>query len=107
MLPLLGLITGAAAEDVTIMTYCGPWGSCTSETAMWHSILGHFRINANEGCRDPPDVPYLNSICFDWGNQRAHFFYDNHPKRCLQQWTSHPLFLFTSMQRWREVACTW
>ena len=108
LLPLLGLITGAAAEDVDIVTYCDPFSGCTSQTAMWHSIWGHFRINANEGCRDArPDVPGLNSICFDWGNQRAHFYYDNQGKRCLRQWSSNSLFGSTSMQRWKEAACTW
>ncbi len=106
-LSLMGLIASGAADDVTILTYCGGAVFCDSANSMWHTSFGQFPIDANEGCRDPPWVPYLNSICFDWGNQRGHFYYDNHPKRCLQQWTSNALTSQLSMQRWKEVSCTW
>lgn len=107
MLPLAGLIARVAADELTVLTHCGI-GACDSSKAMWHSMMGQFPINANEGCRDPPDVPSLNSICFDWGNGRAHFYYDNQPKRCLQKWTSNGLnWPDLSMQGWKEVTCTW
>lgn len=64
----------AAADSMTVHTVCPIIGNCDSRIGTWHSAFGNYLINADEGCRDPPDVPGMNRICMDWGNGRAHFF---------------------------------
>jgi hypothetical protein len=56
----------------------------------------------------------MNNICIDWAQNRAHFYFDNQGKRCLQhqEWIpddtcsgTPQCSSYTSI--WREVACTW
>jgi hypothetical protein len=102
---LAPLFTLAAADYMNVKTSCGPW-TCSS-SGVWHSAYGAYPIDANEGCRDPPDVPGMNSICMDWGSKRAHFFFDNQPKRCLVKGPDTSCGNWDCYSQWSEVACTW
>jgi len=104
-LPLLA--AHAAADQVLVYTTCGL--VCNSQHAIWNTNFGHYRIDANEGCRSSGQVPSLRSFCFDWGRERAHFFFSGQGKRCLKMRSSLG-FGHTgvgSAQRWVEVPCTW
>jgi hypothetical protein len=109
LLPLVGLISPVAmADDLTVFLYCD--SRCHAESGMWHSMLGQYAINAEAGCRYNGDtgIPYLEEICFDWINNRGHFYYQNGPKRCLQQWSSVEISLaHGALKRWKEVGCSW
>jgi hypothetical protein len=111
----LALATGAAADRMLTTTSCPNigLGACNSQ-GEWISAYGNFFLDANEGCRDPPDVPGMWSICMDWGNGRAHFFFDGQAKRCLKRTGADfdvgpcaDTSRHCSRQWWEEVACTW
>ncbi|KAK4124568.1 hypothetical protein N657DRAFT_644806 [Parathielavia appendiculata] len=84
--------------------------SCDSE-GYWYTAFGSYRIDANEGCRDPPDVPSMNTICMDWGNKRGHFYFDGQAKRCIRMTSDTPFGCgpgaTCAFSNWDEVSCTW
>ncbi|KFY64055.1 hypothetical protein V496_03488 [Pseudogymnoascus sp. VKM F-4515 (FW-2607)] len=109
----LALATGAAADRLMTTTSC-PWTGRCNSSGEWISAFGTHWLDANEGCRDPPDVPGMTSICMDWGNGRGHFYFENQGKRCLKK--TGPDFDVgpcgdttkqCSRQWWDEVAYTW
>lgn len=109
----LALATSVTADRMKTSTKCPAEGGCDSQ-GEWISAFGTYPLDANEGCRDPPDVPGLLSICMDWGDGRAHFFFENQPKRCLKKTGADfdvgpcsGSFYTCSKQWWDEVACTW
>jgi len=113
---LASLAASATADSMRVDTWC-TLTQCNSGTARWDSAYGSYWLDANEGCRDPPNVPGMNSICMDWGNKRAHFFFDNQPKRCLRMTEDYEWNAFADCNRglgpscrrsiWSEVACNW
>ena len=116
-LSFLALATTIVADEMTVLTYCHWTGTfCSSAWGLWRSAYGSYWIDANEGCRDP-DPPGMNTICMDWGNSRAHFYFDGQGKRCLTKWSDLGIGSCDSgdyngsgscsIQKWKEVACTW
>lgn len=43
---------------------CKKWGTFTTDHASW-------RMDPSDGCR-ATDVPFMEGICIDWFQQRAH-----------------------------------
>jgi hypothetical protein len=80
------LVTTVAADAMVSYTMC--LGPCYSWRAIWYTSFGAFTVDASEGCRDPPDVPGMWSLCMDWGNSRGHFMMDGQPKRCIRKQAS-------------------
>ena len=111
--PLVALV---AADYMVVNTICLLGSGCTSQNGMWYSGYGTYPINANDGCRNPGEIPAMYSICVDWANPRGHFFFNGQPKRCLRKtedgeyWCPSPApRLIPTCYRsvWSEVACTW
>ena len=101
----------AVADELTTVSWYW-WWNWFHPYGLWTTGYGTYPVNPEEGCRDPADVPGLNSVCFDWGNKRAHFYFDNQNKRCLSQWHWADIGPcvdnnYCSIQRWVEVPCTW
>ncbi len=109
---LAPLVTLAAADSMVVWTVCTT-ESCSNISGTWYTAYGHYYINGSDGCRDPPDVPGMNNICIDWAHARAHFYFDNQPKRCLtlstygQDPSCSNSFSTCFEGVWNEVACTW
>jgi hypothetical protein len=104
---LVSLAALAAADYMDVTTTCPTPFACAS-TGLWHTdFSSYYGIDANEGCRDPPGVPGLNSLCMDWENQRAHFFFDGQGKRCLKKGPDYDCMNGNCRSRWSEVACSW
>ncbi|KAK3899491.1 hypothetical protein C8A05DRAFT_18079 [Staphylotrichum tortipilum] len=106
---LVTLATLAAADYMVVETYCDVF-NCTSQNSVWYTAFGSYPINANEGCRDPSDVPGMNQLCMDWGRQRGHFFFDGQGRRCLRKTEdkeNHCAGAVCHRSIWSEVACTW
>ena len=111
---LLGLAASVTADELDILRTWEPMPGWTGAWGIWHSGYGHYVIDAREGCRDPPDVPAMDSICFDWTNMRAHFYFSGQPKRCLAHWHHYDAGNCGSVAgatcniyKWKEVPCTW
>ncbi|KAK4124570.1 hypothetical protein N657DRAFT_644809 [Parathielavia appendiculata] len=98
------LASFATADYMIARTEC--FARCDSRASTWYTAYGSYWIDANEGCRDPPDVPAMNQICMDWGNQRGHFYFDGQSRRCIRK-TSEWAEGTRAVSRWDEVACTW
>ena len=54
----------------------------------------------------------MYELCLDWAHARAHFYFNNQGKRCLQlDSSSTPSFCPPNHScwdyLWLEVACTW
>lgn len=102
----LAALTAADYMDVT--TTCNNVGNCYSTGTWYTDFAFYYGVDANEGCRDSSAVvPSLRSLCMDWGNQRAHFFFDGEGKRCLRKNPDYQCILATCTGRWKEIACTW
>lgn len=112
-LGLLALATSAAADEVTVLDrYIWDGASRDRHFGVWTTGYGHYDFNGNDGCGGRTAVPGLREYCFGWNAGRAHFYFDDPPKRCLFKWKSTRVLecLRDSnhyMARWKEVACTW
>jgi hypothetical protein len=115
-IPLLALAAAGAADKVTILTKCAPLPGfpCLSHGLWTTDYGGNFFMDAGEGCRNPSGwVPGMNTICWDWGNARGHFYFDGQGKRCIKEFAA----VGTggcgrqgegcTAQRFNEVPCTW
>ena len=101
----------AAADTMTVFVFC-TIGSCNYMDGRWTTAFGTYYVDSRAGCHDPPYVPGLRELCTDWSHARAHFYFDNQPKRCLalQEWNNDPSCSGDSscyVAVWNEVACTW
>jgi hypothetical protein len=95
----------ALADYAVVMTKCAM--SCHSYYA-WVDAFGNYgSFDADEGCRNNPGPPGMQSICWDWGNKRGHFYYTNQPRRCMRELFSKTFNGADALARWEEVACTW
>jgi hypothetical protein len=112
---LVTLAATATADLMRVDTWCDP-SHCDSSTARWTSGFGEYYLNANEGCRDPPNVPSMTQLCVDWGNKRAHFYFEGQPRRCMRMtadydWNAfancHDLVMQCRRSEWTEVSCNW
>ncbi|KAK4149870.1 hypothetical protein C8A00DRAFT_18496 [Chaetomidium leptoderma] len=107
---LAPLVTLAVADYMEVNTFCNSF-ACTSHSGRWHSGYGTYSIDANEGCRDPPDVPGMYRICMDWKSGRGHFLFDRQAKRCLRKTEDKPYRCddpgWCTRSVWSEVACAW
>lgn len=73
--------------------------------------FGTLLVPATAGCHYD-QVPGMPEFCMDWRENRAHFVFDNQPRRCLQRQYSrqddwcqgdrHCTFVI-----FEEVPCTW
>lgn len=110
---LAALAATAAADSMTVYTWCNIF-TCSSTNAVWHASWGDFGLNANGGCRDPPD-PNMYELCMDWNNNRAHFYFYGQGKRCLRKtvdvshnWGSGcGIDVSCYRSEWTEVGCSW
>lgn len=102
----LGTYT-ALADYTLIGTKCRSVGPCQSWN-IWISDFGSYgMLNANDGCRNDPGPPGMQSICWDWGNGRGHFYYVNQSKRCMRRSFSYGVGEGDAFEQWEEVGCTW
>ncbi len=107
---LASFATITAADSFELTTWCGN-GYCDSY-GWWTTCCGRYWVdNANDGCHYGSSyigVPGMNTICMDWNNRRAHFYFDGQAKRCIAQNSELPNSALGGVRAlWLEVLCNW
>ena len=49
----------------------------------------------------------MNTLCMDWNNPRAHFYFDGQGKRCIAQNSESTDQNGVVHAIWLEVLCNW
>ncbi len=105
---LASFATIAAADSFEVGTVCG-YGSCDS-WGWWNTCCGRYWVDdANDGCHYGTyiGVPGMNTLCMDWNNRRAHFYFDGQGKRCIAQNSESTDQHGVVRAIWLEVLCNW
>jgi hypothetical protein len=107
----LAFATAASADRMIVHQYC--LTLICNNPATFITAYGEYNVDASDGCRDP-DVPGMWSLCVDERNARAHFYFDNQPKRCMvetgndwQTCSDDFQWATCSIIYYDEVPCTW
>lgn len=109
---LVAIAAPALADSMDVTTDCYVADPCDSR-ATWHAETGDYHNqNVNDGCRNL-DVYGMTSICVDWHNNRASFYFVGQNKRCMRMthngdeydcpWNDHKC----RDSHWDEVPCDW
>jgi hypothetical protein len=107
---VLGALAAPALADYIIIdTTCTL--SCNS-VGVWHASNAEYSgLNCNTGCRSFNKIHAFDSVCFDWDNKRAHFYFQGQGKRCLREVSREEYlcgpFASCRRQKWDEVRCSW
>lgn len=116
-IPVIALTTLALAKQVTadrlIVSLYNFLGSSTY-TGTFVTDDDSYLIGDVDGCHTNPDVPHMNRLCMDFGNDRGHFQFNGQKRRCLKE-TSNDFQHCSDDFAWAtctklyydEVKCDW
>ncbi|OBT61324.1 hypothetical protein VE03_09544 [Pseudogymnoascus sp. 23342-1-I1] len=111
-LAALALANGATADRLIVSFY--NYLGASTYTGTFVTDYDSYILGDVNGCHTNLDVPSLNRLCMDFGNQRGHFQFNGQGRRCLKE-TRNEFGRCADDNSWAtctkiyydEVKCTW